>query len=151
MRCMDARRPDSLGGRHSTQQRGSVAWVERPLGERERDLLLAMIERGVDSSSTMDVTSADRRRWMTQVARTRVVGHCTCGTCPSVDLAIIGGTAVHGGSERAPVVLEAFTSEALLLLFIEDDRLSYLELAPTDPDLPVAEFPPADIIEFPST
>jgi hypothetical protein len=65
-----------------------------------------------------------------------------------VDLAIVGGTAEGGGRERARVVLEAFTSEALLLLFIENDQLSYLELAPTDSDLPVPEFPPVDIIEF---
>ena len=42
------------------------------------------------------------------------------------------------------VVLEAAVPEAMLLLFIDGDQLSHLELAPIDPDVAVAEFPPAE-------
>ncbi|PFG36022.1 hypothetical protein ATL41_0726 [Flavimobilis soli] len=40
-------------------------------------------------------------------------------------------------------MLEASAAGALLLLFVDDDRFSYLELAPLDDDASFAEFPAA--------
>lgn len=42
-------------------------------------------------------------------------------------------------------MLEAGCPGALLLLFIDDDQLSYLELAPVADEV-FAEFPPADTL-----
>lgn len=85
-----------------------------------------------------------------------MVGHCSCGTCPSVDLAVVdehqeapAATERVVGGRRSGVVLEAFVPDANLLLFIHDDRLSYLELAPM-PELSIAEFPAVEAIEFPA-
>ena len=39
------------------------------------------------------------------------------------------------------VTLGASTPDAVLVLFIDDDRLSCLELAPVTDDLVIAEFP----------
>ncbi|NYD67556.1 hypothetical protein [Agromyces atrinae] len=44
------------------------------------------------------------------------------------------------------MVLDAWSEGAMLMLFIDDDRLSYLELAPTEPDGSFAEFPSTDAI-----
>ncbi|SDR90957.1 hypothetical protein SAMN04489752_0561 [Brevibacterium siliguriense] len=46
------------------------------------------------------------------------------------------------------VVLHAGTPGAMLLLFIDDDTPSYLELAPIDDDLSFAEFPGPESISF---
>lgn len=40
------------------------------------------------------------------------------------------------------------TPEALLMLFIDDDRLSYLELAPLSDDTSVHHFPAAASIDL---
>ncbi|HEY5728382.1 MAG TPA: hypothetical protein VIV08_07175 [Acidimicrobiia bacterium] len=45
-------------------------------------------------------------------------------------------------------MLSASSAGAPLLLFIDDDLLSYLELAPTEEDGSFDEFPAAELIEF---
>jgi len=124
----------------------TVGLVERALSDRERNVLVAMIERASQQTSLDPVTEASRKRWLAQVPRTSVVGRCPCGTCPSVDLAVGDNVEVATVSRR--VVLEATTADAMLLLFIDGDRLSYLELAPTDPDVQIAEFPSPELINF---
>jgi hypothetical protein len=51
---------------------------------------------------------------------------------------------VPPGDDR--VVLSVNHSRALVLLFVDDDRLSYLELAPLD-DAPVRAFPPVEELD----
>ncbi|MCB7137557.1 hypothetical protein LGQ04_13500 [Cellulosimicrobium marinum] len=80
----------------------------------------------------------DRRRWLAQVADVRVHGTCGCGSCPTVDLGDATGPAPTGGPR---VVLGAELDDALVLLFVDDDRPSCLELAPLD-DATYPEFPP---------
>lgn len=104
----------------------------------------------VDGAATSDpddtdqgVVDADRARWRAQVGSTRAGRPCGCGSCPSIELTAADGASPEMTSSR--VVLNAETDGAMLLLFIDDDQLSYLELAPTD-DGSFGEFPaPADI------
>jgi hypothetical protein len=50
--------------------------------------------------------------------------------------------------DRSRTVLSASSTGAPLLLFIDDDLLSYLELAPTEEDGSFDEFRAAELIEF---
>ncbi len=104
----------------------------RPLTQRERETLTALLERGTVIDPESSVTADDRARWLARVPDT-LAGHtCGCGTCPSIELtdardhtpASVGGR----------IVLEADAPGALLMLFIDDDLLSYLELAPLGDD-----------------
>jgi hypothetical protein len=116
--------------------------VCRELTRRERDVLALMIDHGTCDADE-SVMEADRARWRAQLATARAGRHCGCGTCPSIELTDEAG--VSPGMTSSRVVLNAETDKAMLLLFIDDDQLSYLELAPTD-ERTFAEFPdPADI------
>jgi hypothetical protein len=98
----------------------------RALTDRELAVLSFMVEHGTPAGVRVD--GADRARWHAQLAGTRAGRPCGCGTCPSVELTDADGVTPQADGRR--VVLEAQTDEALLLLFVDDDRLSYLELAP---------------------
>ncbi|WP_157579739.1 MULTISPECIES: hypothetical protein [unclassified Plantibacter] len=110
----------------------------RPLTARERDLLFALIARGSAVGSDASIAQSDRERWAGQVAAAKVHGTCGCGSCPSIELAPSDEADSAGPSRRT--VLEASTDDAFLLLFIDDDRPTYLELAPIGDD-PITEFP----------
>jgi len=101
----------------------------RPLTPREEAVLVALITRGAWAGDD-DVTPGpdDRARWLAQVPSTRAGRRCTCGTCPSIELTDPAGWTPDVGDSR--VVLQAGAQGALVFLFIEEDRLSYLELAP---------------------
>ena len=116
----------------------------RPLTPIERDLLIALIEEGADLSSGVEITAAERAAWLSQVAATFAGARCACGMCPSIELVDADGRSPECDQRR--VVLEASTDDAVLLLFIDDDRLSYLELAPIDPDATIDAFPAASAI-----
>ncbi len=89
------------------------------------------------------VEDADRARWRAQRVTTRAGRPCGCGSCPSIELTDTAG--VSPELTRSRVVLDAQTNEGMLLLFIDDDQLSYLELAPMG-DRTFADFPdPTDI------
>lgn len=78
-----------------------------------------------------------------QVEGTRAGRLCGCGACPSVELTDADGVSPEMTSNR--VVLHAETEGALVLLFLDDDQLSYLELVPLD-ERSFGEFPdPADL------
>ena len=115
----------------------------RPLADRERDLLVALIARGTEHGADRVIAASDRERWAGQLPGVMVHGMCGCGTCPSIDL-------VPEGYDRPTTarqtVLEASTADAFLLVFIDDDRPAYLELAPFGED-PITEFPlVADVV-----
>lgn len=107
---------------------------------------MALIERGVCLDEDVVVTNTDRARWRAQVAETRAGRRCGCGSCPSVDLTDLAG--VTPGTDDSRVVLEGSTTDALLLLFIDDGRLSYLELAPLD-EKSHGSFPDPQHLQFP--
>ncbi|MEJ5868484.1 hypothetical protein WDV85_12135 [Pseudokineococcus sp. 5B2Z-1] len=101
----------------------------RPLTHREEAVLVALITRGAWAGDDgVVLTTDDRARWLAQVPTTRAGRRCTCGTCPSIELTDTAGWRPDAGDGR--VVLQAGASGATLLLFVDEDRLSYLELAP---------------------
>lgn len=120
--------------------------VPRPLTSREQAALVALITRGVSADGDVVVTGEDRDRWLQQVPDTRAGDRCNCGTCPSIELTDRSGTTPGEWDRR--VVLEAGAAGALLLLFVDDDRLSYLELAPLDDKATFREFPDPEEFDF---
>lgn len=127
----------------SPAERAASVGTARALTRRELDVLTVMVERGTpfDPDGAEAVSDADRVRWRAQLPTTRAGRACGCGSCPSIELTDTAGASPEVTTSR--VVLSAETDEALLLLFIDDDRLSYLELAPSA-DHAVAEFPDPD-------
>ncbi|GAA1112788.1 hypothetical protein GCM10009650_15190 [Nesterenkonia jeotgali] len=103
----------------------------RPLTERERDVLRFMIENALPSGGDQPVPAASRERWRRSIPATLAGPGCVCDACPSIELEDGRGRTSKGGRS---VVLSAEHPEASLLLFIDDDRLSYLELAPHGED-----------------
>ena len=112
--------------------------ASRELTRREREVVALMIDHGTVLDPDKGVGDTDRARWRAQLATARAGRPCGCGTCPSIELTDADGSTPETPGGR--VVLDAETDEAMVLLFIDDDRLSYLELAPTE-DRVFAEFP----------
>lgn len=117
--------------------------MPRTLTTRERETLIAMIAHASEGSASPE----QRRRWTDQVPDTRVGGVCECGTCPSIELVDAEGREPDMDGERIVLTAGLRDGTALMLLFIDDDRLSYLELAPVDETV-FAEFPPAGELGF---
>ena len=114
----------------------------RKLTDRERDLLAFVVEHAGPFADDPPVSYEPRQRWLAQVATARAGDRCDCGTCPSITIEDEHGRTPENGRR---VVLSASHPDASLLLFIDGDRLSYLELAPHG-DEPFPEFPPvADV------
>lgn len=86
------------------------------------------------------------RRHDAGVAQTRAARRCGCGSCPSVDLTDLEGVTPDITDSR--VVVEASMADALLLLFVDDGRLSYLELAPLD-EKAHSRFPDPNHLQLP--
>lgn len=102
----------------------------RPLTELERSVALAMIDHATDDRVTP--SPEDRCRWRELIGRATVCGHCDCGLCPSVDLAIDGVPVESCNGRR--LVLEASADNRGVILFIDDDKPSYLEVYGFDDD-----------------
>lgn len=117
----------------------------RELTDREREVLQLMITHAPVSWGGPGASAADRLRWREQVATVRVGRACGCGTCPSIELVDDRGRSPDDHGSR--VVLSAGAPGAVILLFVDDDRLSYLELAPVDEQV-FDEFPPAADLEL---
>ncbi|GAB3469866.1 hypothetical protein AB1207_22255 [Kineococcus endophyticus] len=116
----------------------------RALTPRERETLTALLERGSDNDRDFPATAADRARWLAQVPQTLAGRSCGCGSCPSIELTDAEGYTPATGDRR--VVLNAEAPGALLMLFIDEDRLSYMELAPLKDDS-IATFPASTDIQ----
>ncbi|MBO0596498.1 hypothetical protein I2485_04185 [Nesterenkonia sp. E16_7] len=99
----------------------------RPLTARERDVLAFMVDNAVPSAGDRPVPAAARERWRRSIPTTTAGRGCECGACPSIDLVDERARTSKGGRS---VVLSAEHPKASVLLFIDADRLSYLELAP---------------------
>jgi hypothetical protein len=112
--------------------------TSRQLTCREREILALMIDHAPSFDPDESVGDADRARWRAQLMTTRAGRPCECGSCPSIELTDADG--VSPEMTRSRVVLDAQTDGAMVMLFIDDDQLSYLELAPTG-ECTFAEFP----------
>jgi len=120
--------------------------VLRPLTSREEAVLAALIKHADHMDDDATVTNDDRVRWLRQVPHTRAGRRCDCGSCPFIELTDPAGVTPDMGNSR--VVLDAGTTGALLLLFIDDDHLSYLELAPLDGGTTFQQFPDVLSLRF---
>ncbi len=121
--------------------------MSRVLEKREREVLEAMITFAGDFDVTIGVPETSRQRWLAEVANTRVGDRCGCGECPSIELEDV----VRGAPsiKRYRFVLSAATTDALILLFIDDGQLCYLELARIDLNSSgTTEFPPVQSLDF---
>lgn len=121
--------------------------MPRPLTSREEAVLVALITQGTCLDDDVIVTDDDRARWLAQVPQTQAGRACGCGNCPSIELTDPAGATPDMHDSR--VVLAASTAGALLLLFLDDDRLSYLELAPQDEGVTYHQFPEPRSVWFP--
>ncbi|MGM1018287.1 MAG: hypothetical protein ACQEW8_12200 [Actinomycetota bacterium] len=102
-----------------------------------------MIDSGVPDDAP--VSAASRERWRSQTDDARVYGSCDCGTCPSIEL---GGSQRPAPEDGPRIVLSGSCPGGMLMLFIDDDHLSYLELAPIEDDISFAVFPDPTTLTF---
>lgn len=72
-------------------------------------------------------TVADRERWCSQIPRLRVIGTCGCGLCPTINF-----TEDYEPATRLYVEAYDPTQNAGIILFIDDDLPSCLEVYPED-------------------
>lgn len=144
----------------------------RPLNAREHSVALRMIRSATPSPDEADfaaftpeqrqgwnppepISNEQRQIWECRLGEVMVTSRCDCGTCPSIGMRPQnrldderrddqGGDGDY--SER--VVLTAGSPGAMLLLFIDDDYPSYLELAPIDEGQSFTDFPEPETISF---
>lgn len=116
----------------------------RALTPLEHRIVAAMITHARDVDGSLDVL--ERTRLLADLLNTRVASRCECNTCPSIELVDSTGRAASG--EGARVVLSADAPGLIVLLFIDDGRLSYLEGAPVSDGQAFIEFPPAHDLTF---
>lgn len=111
-----------------------MSMAPRPLRRRERETLEVLL--GVDFPGVEALRA--------QLPGTVVVDRCTCG-CPSVSLEPLADAPLAAVATEVPVEalgMGAYgEAEAMVLLFVHDGRLSYLEYAPLEERTPT-RFPP---------
>lgn len=121
--------------------------MARALTESERQLISAMITsaKAADPSrfEAQEVWYQWRQELLGTLERITVGTPCECSKCPSVQL-LIDGQVVPAGTSQ--VILQAFISEGIVMLFIDDDVPSYLEIAP-NPDVEL-DLPTQDALIF---
>lgn len=121
--------------------------MARSLTKSEHQLISAMITsaKAADPSrfEAQEVWYQWRQELLGTLDRITVGSPCQCSKCPSVQL-LIDGQAVPAGT--AQVILQAFISEGIVMLFIDDDIPSYLEIAP-NPDVEL-DLPTQDALIF---
>lgn len=104
-----------------------MAQPNTPLTEQQRHLITAMLSSAQEFDGS-PVEQSERDKWLAMVDRLSVGEPCACGMCPTFEL-LVDGEAAPCSSPRT--VLSAETSDAMVLLFIDDGKPSYFEVAPT--------------------
>ena len=112
--------------------------MSRNLTDREREVLTFMVDHALPVAEKRPVRASVRERWRRSIPTIVAGPTCECGGCPSIDLVDGCSRTSQGGRN---IVLSASSQKASVLLFIEHDRLSYLELAPHEDDI-IGQFPP---------
>jgi len=105
--------------------------MARSLTTAERNLISAMITSAKAADPDHFGTTRQWQQWrkklLTQIDRLSVGKLCDCGKCPSFELLV---DEQQVPASATPVILEAFISEGIVMLFVDDDKPSYLEIAP---------------------
>lgn len=105
--------------------------MARSLTDAERTLIGAMITSAKASDPDRLKGTVAWRNWRRDlyemINRLSVGRLCDCGKCPSFQL-LVDGHEVPPSKD--PIILEAFISDGIVMLFIDDGKPSYLEIAP---------------------
>ena len=117
--------------------------MSRNLTDREREVLTFMVDYALPVAEKRPVRASARERWRRSIPTIMAGPPCECGECPSIELVDGRGRISKGGRN---IVLSAEHPKVSLLLFIEHDRLSYLELA-THGDEVIGQFPPSSELD----
>lgn len=137
--CRSAPRLYSKSSRSHETDSAYDPCMGRVLTDRERDLLTFMVNYAMPFADSPSVSASARERWSRLIPTTRAGHSCDCGACPSIELEDEG---VQSPNNQERIVLSASHPKASLLLFIDGDRFSYLELAPYGDDV-FEQFPTA--------
>lgn len=111
--------------------------MARSLTDTERQLINAMITSAKATDPAQYQRPETWQRWRHELHemldRISVGKACDCGKCPSFQL-LVDNKPVPAG--KSQIILEAFISEGIVMLFVDDGKPSYLEIAPNlDVDL----------------
>lgn len=109
----------------------------RDLSVREQEVVAFLILHGQTLPGEPAPTSEQRQRLLSQLRSAQAGPRCDCGRCPSIEIQNVAGQTPPEGNR---ITLHATAPAAELTLFIDDDQLSYLELAPNYGQRP-AELP----------
>ena len=105
--------------------------MARSLTEAERQLISAMITSAKATNPSQYDTQETWQNWrqdlLQMLDRITAGDACECGKCPSFQL-LVDNKPVPAGKNQ--IILEAFISEGLVMLFVDDGIPSYLEIAP---------------------
>ncbi len=105
--------------------------MARSLTNAERTLISAMITSAKAADPDRLRGTVAWRKWRhdlhKMIDRLSVGKLCDCGKCPSFEL-LVDGRRVP--SSQQPIILEAFISDGIVMLFIDDGKPSYLEISP---------------------
>lgn len=99
--------------------------MTRPLTPQQRDVIAALITNATLFDGG-EVDAARRKGWLEGVDKLSQGEPCGCGACPSVQL-LFDGRPTPESSPRTVLSADGFNS--MVLLFIDDDKPSYLEVA----------------------
>ncbi|GAA4117819.1 hypothetical protein [Enteractinococcus coprophilus] len=105
--------------------------MARSLTHPEHTLISAMITSAKASDPDRLKGSVAWRNWRHElhamIDRLSVGKLCDCGKCPSFQLRVDGQEVQPSD---APIILEAFIPEGIVMLFVDDGKPSYFEVAP---------------------
>ncbi|MGO0605238.1 hypothetical protein [Brevibacterium linens] len=144
----------------------------RPLNAREHSVALRMIRSATPSPDEADfaaftpeqrqgwnppepISNEQRQIWECRLGEVMVTSRCDCGTCPSIGMRPQNRLDDERRNDQGGdgdwsdrTVLTAGSPGAMLLLFIDDDYPSYLELAPIDEDQSFTDFPEPETVSI---
>lgn len=100
----------------------------RSINTAELAILKTVIERGIYfDENRPHPTTQERDYWLSQANQAQVFGGCNCG-CPSIELS----PNTDDFTDRKILELFDTTQNVMVMLFIDDNQLSYLEFAGLD-------------------
>lgn len=120
-----------------------MATMVTPLTEKQHAVIETMIKnaRAFDGE---EVSQVQRQTWAEALDRLSYGKQCDCGQCPSFSIHA-DGQAIPESTNRN--VLSAESPQAFLILFIDNNVPSYLEVAPSW-ETAITQLPAAEELTF---